>query len=651
MSIPVLHPDTLEEVKQRVEIVEVVSDYVVLKKRGKGFIGLCPFHSEKTPSFNVNPQEGFYFCFGCNEGGDAIRFLMELNKTSFQETVLQLAQRYQVPIRTAEPEQQRAIQRELSLKEQLYEIVAIANAFFQHALGQGEGKLARDYLTQQRGLDGGTIQRFQLGYAPSGWDALYRYLVEQKRYPLGLVEEAGLIKARTSGSGYYDLFRDRLMIPIFDLQGRAIAFGSRTLGDDQPKYLNSPDTPLFAKGQMLFGLDKAKKAIAQRDQVIIVEGYFDVIALHRAGQENVVAALGTAFRAEQLKLALRYSDSKQVVFNFDADGAGLKATQRAIGEVEDLVYSGQVQLRILNLPGGKDADEFLSGGDAPETAIAAYRQALDQAPLWVDWQLQQTIQGQDLTQADQLQEVGKQVVTLLSKIQHHTLRSHYIARAAEIISNGDKHYFQQLQENFIHQIRRRFQKPRRGTDGQELEPLPLAGEQPRQLIAEALLLRLYLHCPDHRGAIRMGLEKHELDFSLSHHRHLWQQIAITEALHHDRLQIDPNALLSLVRDTLANHEQEWGQVAPLFVLNEITSLDLSRGALLIRSALVTLQQLTYEKKKQICYQQWQKSDPQGDRETWQRYGSEFLQIQRQIKALENQRCFSNLDILQYEGEL
>ncbi|MEL6788716.1 MAG: DNA primase, partial [Cyanobacteria bacterium J06607_15] len=301
---------------------------------------------------------------------------------SFAEVVLDLARRYQVEIKTVEPEQRQEIQRQLTLKEQLYEILAIASSFFQHALHQPQGEVALDYI-RQRQVEENTISSFQLGYAPLGWETLYRYLVEQKRYPVNLVEEAGLIKPRKSGSGYYDVFRDRLMIPIMDLQGRIIGFGSRSLKEeDQPKYLNSPETPLFDKSKTLFALDKARSAIGKADCAVVVEGYFDAIALHEAGIENVVASLGTAFTQNQLKQLLRFTPSKQVILNFDADNAGQKATERAIGEVEDLVYGGVVQLRILNLPNGKDADEFIRGRD---DGVVLYYQALETAPLWLDW--------------------------------------------------------------------------------------------------------------------------------------------------------------------------------------------------------------------------------------------------------------------------
>ena len=370
-----LHPDTIDDVKQRMDIYDVVSEHVVLKKQGKDFAGLCPFHDEKTPSFTVSPSKQMFYCFGCGKGGSAISFLMEIGQASFTDVVLDLAQRYNVPVRTLDREKQDDVQRTLSRREQLYEILALAARFFQHALHQPQGEPALQYLKENRGLCETTLQSFELGYSPQGWETLYGYLVQQKEYPVELVEAAGLIIPRQRGNGHYDRFRNRIMIPIHDSRGRVIGFGGRSLGDEQPKYLNSPETELFDKGQTLYALDKARQTISKVDRAIVVEGYFDAIALHAAGISETVASLGTALSENQVKQLLRYSESKQVLFNFDADAAGTRAAERAIGEVANLAYRGMVQLRILQVPGGKDADEFLKAS-SPED----YLHLIEQAP-------------------------------------------------------------------------------------------------------------------------------------------------------------------------------------------------------------------------------------------------------------------------------
>lgn len=589
---PRLHPDTIEDVKQRADIVEVVSEHVVLKKQGKDWVGLCPFHDDRSPSFSVSPAKQFYYCFSCGAGGNSIKFLMELQKTSFSDVVLQLAQRYQVPIKTMEPEQRRELQRQLSLREQLYAILALTARFYQHTLYQPQGRDALDYLHTSRHLTETTLQQFQLGYAPAQWHTLYSYLVEQKQYPVALVEQAGLILPRKGGTGYYDRFRDRLMIPIQDVQGRVIGFGGRTLGGADPKYLNSPETPLFDKGKTLFALDKARGAIAKQDRAVVVEGYFDAISLHAVGIANVVAVLGTALNVAQVKQLLRYTDSKQVVLNFDADAAGTRAVERVIGEAEDLAYRGAVQLRVLHLPEGKDADEFLQ-----VHGLEAYQTLLDQAPLWLDWQIQHLIEGKDLRQADRFQECIQAMVALLGRLPNAALRSYYIHHCADCLSQGNARLALQLEADLRQQVRGQRWHGR----SQKWERSPDWGLREA---AEAQLLRIYLHCPEYRQLIRATLEERDLEFGFSHHRLLWRQILTLE-------ESSPHENLDLLREVQSNHDPESSsdlqQTYHLLELNELTQLDLSRIPLIVRAATVSLERLMCEKRCRHLLQMWQEA--------------------------------------------
>lgn len=611
-STPRLHPDTIAAVKERADIVDVVSEHVVLKKRGKDFAGLCPFHDDKNnPSFTVSPAKQFYFCFACGAGGNAIKFLMELNKSNFADVVLGLANRYQIPVQTLEPEKRQELQRKLSLREKLYEILAVTAKFYEHALHQPEGAAALTYVRQQRQLSDETLQQFQLGYAPAGWSTLYSYLVEQKHYPVGLVEQAGLLIERKGGGGYYDRFRDRLMIPIHDLQGRVIGFGGRSLGDEQPKYLNSPETELFDKGGMLFGLDKARAAIAKEDRAVVVEGYFDVIALHGAGITGAVAALGTALSLRQVKLLLRYSESKRIVLNFDADGAGQKAAQRAIGEVESLAYQGQVQLRVLNLPDGKDADEFLRGAGA-----ADYLTLLDQAPLWIDWQIQRLLLGRDLTQADDFQQSIQALVKLLGNLPNTPLRTHYIHNCAELLSRGEARVALQLEEDLRAQVRGqrwhgRSQKWSRPSDATSRE------------LAEAQLLQIYLHYPKERLNVRQSLRERDANFTSGAHRHLWRAIRqierqalgdIVDDL--DQLQTCWSELVELdllnpLRDGITEiPAQAMPQVMQILYLDEKTQLDILRPSIIVRAAVATLERIGSEKRCRHLLDAWSRQSVQ-----------------------------------------
>lgn len=633
MDIPRLHPDTIQDVKQRVDIVEVIGDYVVLKKRGKDYLGLCPFHDEKSPSFSVSPSKQMYYCFGCGAGGNAFKFLMELGKRSFADVVLDLARRYQVPIQTLEPEQKRELQRQLTLREQLYEILAIATSFYHHTLFQPQGQEALNYLTQKRRLSPETIQKFQLGYAPEGWETLYRYLTEQKRYPLAAVEQAGLIKARQSG-GYYDQFRHRLMIPIRDGQGRAIAFGSRTLGQEEPKYLNSPETPLFHKGKTLFGLDQAKSAIQKTDQAILVEGYFDVIALHQAGIPQAVAALGTALSRDQVQSLMRFSQSKQIIFNFDADRAGIKATQRAIQEIEPLVYSGQIQLRILNLPAGKDADEFLLA--SPDN-VALYQQLIEAAPLWFDWQLQQLLNGKNLHNADDFEAIGRGMISLLQRLTDTNKRTYYLQACAEILSQGDARLIPLQANNLASQLHQG-DRPDNGNRKQTLVRIT----NPESTLlekAEALLLQIYLHYPEYRSQIQQTLLERDLLFSFSHHRLLWQMIDTVTIQYH--LAADPdNQLLTLIQLAYLEENADIKPIEALFQLTETSTEELFRANLRIDEAIAVMEKTAWDKYGQYCSQQLQKLNPRDQPKDFQYYQQEWMKAHQEVQRLNHQRLNS-----------
>ncbi len=650
MQIPRLHPDTIEQVKQRADIVDVISERVVLRKRGKDYVGLCPFHEEKTPSFSVSPSKQMYYCFGCAAGGNAIKFLMEVGKQSFSDVVLDLARRYQVSVQTLEPEQRQQLQRELSLREQLYEIVALAAAFYQHALLAAQGQQALMYVKSERRLSEETIQRFQLGYAPAGWETIYRYLVEQKSKPAQLVEQAGLIVARKEGGGYYDRFRDRIIIPIHDVRGRVIGFGGRALGDEQPKYLNSPDTPLFDKGKTLFALDKARDAISKQDKAVVVEGYFDAIALHSADIANVVASLGTALSQDQVRQLLRYTESKQIILNFDADKAGTQASERAISEISSLVYSGQVQLRVLNLPDGKDADEFLS-----HTADAAekYRELVNTAPLWLDWQINQLLISQDLNQADQFQQVANSMVKLLNQLDDINQLSYYINHCAQLLSRGQTKLVPLFIENLQAQIKKpiaasvKKSSPRSQKQENKHSNLNLPIGSERNLLeqAEALLLRIYLHCAEYRQTIIDSLEAQDLLFSLSHHRFLWRQILELQPTVQPSFQtLDP--LISLLQERSLEFPEEMAQVTHLFHLDEKRKEDILRTPLLIRAATACLERVGCEKHRRYCLEQWQKLDPSTDPERWQYYSQEFYAVDRRIRELDQLRQFNISDIIE-----
>jgi DNA primase len=679
MDIPRLHPDTIEEVKAKVDIIDVVGEYVVLKKRGKDYQGSCPFHQEKSPSFSVSPTKQVYYCFGCQAGGGAIDFLMKLGKRSFTEAVLELAQKYQVPVRTLEPEKRQELQRQLSLREQLYEILAVTANFYQHALNQHQGEHALNYLKIDRSFSDETIQSFQLGYAPAGWETLSNYLIEQKQFPPQAIESAGLIIARKDGNSYYDRFRDRLMIPIRDVRGRVIGFGGRTLSDEQPKYLNSPETELFDKGKTLYGLDRAKDTINKTDRAVVVEGYFDVIALHAAGITSAVAALGTALSLAQVTQLVKFTESKQIILNFDADKAGNIATERAIGEVADLAYQGQLQLRILNLPAGKDADEFLKSNSQE-----GYLKLLDEAPLWLDWQIQGAIENVDLSQADLYQQATKTIVKLLQSITDPTTRTHYLQKSAGLLSAGDARMIPLLVENLQTGMKKlppaspnpvRFSRGdvnsndrNQGTvtnnsdrqfnssvlsqssaDFQEPETfeisIPAVNIHPTQKLlerAESLLLRIYLHYPTHRLTIIDALDSGGMTFILAHHQFLWNEI-ITRS-QQGKIDYFDETLIIKLQDLAIEHPARTAQIAHLFHLDEHTAEEINRSPLVLRAAVACLEKFTCEQKRKNYLNKLQSQTPE-DLANRNEYYQSFTTVQQRLQELERERLFTISDLI------
>jgi DNA primase len=359
-----------EKVKQQADIVRVIGEYVRLKKTGQNFTGLCPFHQEKTPSFAVHPVRQIYHCFGCGAGGDVFKFVMEMDKSPFPEAVRTVAEKCGIPIprpRERSPEEHRENQQRSALVEMHRE----AAAYFVRQLQESaEGKVAEAYL-EDRGLDRNAMNRFGLGWAPSLGDALLRLL--KQKYPEKLLEVSGLFNRNESGR-LYDKFRSRVMFPIANDAGKVIAFGGRAMGDAVPKYMNSPETPIYSKSNVLYHLDRAKEELRKSDFGILVEGYMDAIAVARAGFTNVVASCGTSLAEPQIKLLARFTH--RVVVNYDPDTAGQVATERSL----TLLLEKEFDVRVLALPGGADPDKFLK-----EQGADAYRKLLAQAPPYLDY--------------------------------------------------------------------------------------------------------------------------------------------------------------------------------------------------------------------------------------------------------------------------
>ncbi|MGD0922587.1 MAG: DNA primase, partial [Terriglobia bacterium] len=373
----------VDEVRAAADIVKVVGDYVKLRKAGANFMGLCPFHQEKTPSFAVHPTKQIFHCFGCGVGGDVFKFVMLIENLSFPEALHRIAEKVGVHLR--ESSRDEASDANARERTTLYKIHEVAAKFFASQLGAtAEGRTARAYLAD-RGLSDEVVGRFRLGYAPGDGQALTRWLLDAGFKP-DTFERSGLVLRDAEGKRHYDRFRRRVIFPIANESGKVVAFGGRALGDDQPKYLNSPETPIYTKGRVLYHLDRAGPAIRKLDYAILVEGYMDCIAVASAGVENVVATCGTSLTEGQIRLLSRYS--RRVVVNYDPDSAGVAATERSL----NLLLEEGFEAKVLALPGGLDPDLFIRRQGA-----AAYRDRLAGSPTYLDYLTERAVAQHDLS--------------------------------------------------------------------------------------------------------------------------------------------------------------------------------------------------------------------------------------------------------------
>ena len=399
--------ELIEQIKDANDIVSVVSEHVTLKKKGKNYWGCCPFHNEKTPSFSVAPDKGFYYCFGCHASGNAIKFLMELEGITFVEALERLANRANIPLPEAKLSPQVRAREER--RKKLYEACDLAANFFHNCLLKTSyGKAGLEYL-KKRGLTDETIEKFRLGFAPDGWDRLYKAFRE-RGIEESILLELNLIRKNDKGQAY-DFFRNRVMFPIMDGKGRVVGFGGRVMDDSTPKYLNSPECQIFEKGKNLFAFDKAYKSIREEKQAILVEGYMDVISAHNKGVTNVVASLGTAYTKDHGHILMRQAD--EIILAYDMDGAGRQAAARAI----ELLQNTDFKVRVLAMPDGKDPDDYVRnhGGKA-------FKELVEKAVKPLDYLLSESLIKHDTNDAEGKQAVMQDIFPYIANIHSQTIR-------------------------------------------------------------------------------------------------------------------------------------------------------------------------------------------------------------------------------------
>ena len=401
----------IDDLKDRADLVRIIEPYAPLKKKGANWMGCCPFHQEKTPSFSVSPSKGFYKCFGCGKGGNAFTFLMEMEGLNFPEAIQRVAEMNGIPLPEPVDDKQYAqSKKRREEKKQLADHIIhpnrIALEFWETELRKDNAKAraAREYL-EGRGISVETRKAFHIGFSPDSWDSLLNHLKE-KGADEKLIEQSGLVSVNEEKNRVFDRFRGRIMFPVLDVNGNPVAFGARAMGSDEPKYLNSPETPAYTKGQHLYGLFQSKDAIRQKKFAILVEGYLDLIALHQFGITNTAASLGTAFTPEQSKLLGRFTH--KVVINYDGDTAGVKAARRAI---ETLVPE-DFEIKVLVLPDGKDPDDFVR-----EQGTEAYNEARGKAFPFLEFVLDSAMKGRSMANARQKAEAIEEVLPVLSGIK------------------------------------------------------------------------------------------------------------------------------------------------------------------------------------------------------------------------------------------
>lgn len=434
--------ELIQQIKERLDIVEVVSEQVVLKKRGNNYWGLCPFHKDKNPSFCVTPHMGIYKCFSCGEAGDALKFLMKTRNVEFKDLIIELADKFGLEVPHTHKNSEGSTK---ELKAQMLKATEIATEFYHDLLLRNKDSnadMALDYLTK-RGIGADIIKKYHIGIAPKAYTALYDEL--RKDFPNEVLEKAGLVLKSDKG-GYIDRFRNRVIIPIQNENGEFVAFGARALEKDQnPKYLNSSDSLIYNKSRLLYGLYTAKEAIKHEDSVILMEGYFDVISSQAHGIENCVASCGTSLTPDHVKLLSRYTKSRRIYLSFDTDSAGQKATARGASIIKE-VFAGlgnvkqfdesylpssddkyACEIRVIAPPEGKDPDEFVRSVGAD-----AYKMYMENAPLFIDFQIDSILKNKDkFTTPQEKAQFISTLIPILVEIKNNIIRAEYADMVAQ----------------------------------------------------------------------------------------------------------------------------------------------------------------------------------------------------------------------------
>jgi DNA primase len=486
----------IDDLKSRADLVRIVEMHVPLKKKGVNWWGNCPFHGEKTPSFSVNPQKGFFKCFGCGKGGSAYNFVMEIEGLNFPEAIKRVAEISGVPLpepvddKNYERSKQRKKEQK-AIADQVIELNKFALEFWENCLQDGAAaRQAREYL-EKREISQETMQKFRIGYSPDSWDALLSHL-KDKGADEKLIEASGLVSVNEEKKRVYDRFRGRVMFPVLNVEGSPIAFGARILAQGEPKYLNSPETPAYIKGDHLYGLYQCKEDIKRRKYAILVEGYLDLIALYQFGVTNCAASLGTALTEHQAKLLGRFA--KKLVVNYDGDKAGVKAARRAI----EILLAEDFEIKVLVLPEGLDPDDFIRAN-----GFAAYKKQHEQsATTYLQFVLETAVQDRNLAVPKQKAEAIEDVMPVLSAIRNPIQKRDSFDQAMSFFRVDDSILKRDLWKSV---------KLGAKVETESIKQQVARATQAKMTVAEQRLLELLIYDDELRGLILPQLEEYDYE--------------------------------------------------------------------------------------------------------------------------------------------
>jgi DNA primase len=584
-------PELIDQIRDANDIVDLIAEYVPLKKRGKNHVGLCPFHAEKAPSFTVTQDKQMFYCFGCGEGGNVITFLTKHEKLGFSDAIRHLAKRANISLPKRSFDKRRAEQ-----LDKLYYANQVANEYFhKNFYREAPGKTARQYLNK-RGFDPEIVKQFSLGYAPDDWEGLIKF-AKNKDVEMEVLNQAGLIVPRAESSGFYDRFRNRIVFPIFNLSGKVVGFGGRVLNEkDEPKYLNSPESPIYQKGKILYGLDFSKDEIRKNASAVLVEGYVDLLSLYQAGIRNVVASSGTAFTADQARLLSRYAD--KVYLLFDADTAGQSATFRSV----DLLFSEGVEVFVVSLPKGEDPDSFLKRFGVEEVA-----KRIKQAQSFIDFKRNSLPKDFEELSLREQEKVILDLAETARKITDDVRRTLFVKKVAQIFKIDEASIFKLVGK-----------RTTRGT-------IPSKKEVPASVVTGQENIEM--------GILRILMEDGQLvkstegrleldDFSTSEHREIFQLLSSDPGRRRSHAQA-PRPSPSAQLDKTENEETKQA-------LSRIAALDLGTAdpAIQLEDHLKRLDNLKKDSKIKVLKESIKRALQNGETEKANRLTREFERLKK-----------------------